>query len=128
MTTITLVFGVLLSLIGLTDFLYAGAHSPALLFPALLGLLLIACSVVSTDPKLHRQAMKVAALVALLGFAATASAFYNLILALKKITLASQCEVIANSATALLCLIFLTRCFQEFLMSRSRKKDENAKL
>lgn len=123
MTTITLVFGVLLSLIGLADFLYAGMHSPALLFPSLLGLLLIACSVVSTDHKLHRQAMKGAALVALLGFAATASAFRDLIFSLKKITLATQSENIANSATALLCLIFLTRCFQEFLVSRSRKKE-----
>ena len=123
MTTITLVFGVLLSLIGLADFLYAGAHSPALLFPSLLGLLLIACSVVSTDSKLHRQAMKGAALVALLGFAATVTAFRDLIFALKKITLSTQSENITNSATALLCLIFLTRCFQEYLVSRSRKKE-----
>jgi putative effector of murein hydrolase len=123
MTTITLVFGALLTLIGLADFFYAGMHSPALLFPCLLGILLIICSLVSTDPKLHRQAMKGAALVALLGFAATVTAFGDLLFSLKKVTFATHSEMIANSATALLCLIFLTRCFQEFLVSQSRKKE-----
>jgi len=123
MTTITLVFGALLTLIGLADFFYEGMHSPTLLFPSLLGILLIICSLVSSDPKLHRKAMKGAALVALFGFAATVSSFWNLLFSLKKITFATHSEMIANSATALLCLIFLTRCFQEFLVSRSRKKE-----
>ncbi len=122
MTTITLVFGVFLNLIGIADFFSSAPHAPTLLFPCLLGSLLLICSLVSTDPKLHRQAMKGATLVALVGFAATVSSFADLLRVVRKISLPNQPEIIATSATSLLCLILLTRYFQEFLVTRSKKK------
>ena len=121
--TITLVFGVLLNLIGLYGFLGTGATHPIALLPCAIGVLLGACTLASTDPKLHRQAMQGASLVALFGFAANVSAFRDLIFVLKKITVSNQSEIIACSATSLLCLILLTRYFQEFLVTRSRKKE-----
>jgi hypothetical protein len=121
--TITLVFGVLLNLIGLYGFLGTGAIHPIALLPCALGVLLGACTLASTDPKLHRQAMQGASLVALFGFVANVSAFRDLLLVLKKVTVSNQSEIIACSATSLLCLILLTRYFQEFLVSRSRKKE-----
>ena len=122
-TIITLIFGILLNILGLYGFLGTGAAHPITLLPCALGIFLIACAVVSTDPKLHRQAMKGASLVALFGLAANASSILDLVRGLKKISLISQSDLIASSATALLCLILLTRYFQEFLVTRSKKKD-----
>ena len=121
--TITLVFGVLLNLIGIYGFLGTGTTHLIALLPCAIGVLLGACTLASTDPKLHRQAMQGASLVALFGFAATVTAFRDLLLVLKKITLNNQSEIIAGSATALLCLILLARYFQEFLVTRSKKKE-----
>lgn len=121
--TITLIFGGMLNLLGLYGYFGTGAAHPVALLPCLLGILLVACAVVSTEPKLHRQTMQGASLVALIGFAANVPVFSDLLRVLKKITLTNQPVVIANSLTALLCLILLTRYFQEFLVSRSKKKE-----
>ena len=72
-TSITLILGTLLNLLGLYGFLDTGAPHPIALLPCAVGFLLIACVVVSADLKLHRKAMMGASLVALFVFAAYVS-------------------------------------------------------
>ena len=124
-TIITFVFGGLLNLAGLFGFFSSGATHPLTLLPCALGLFLIACAVVSTDPKLHRQAMKFASMVTLFGFAAYVSSFSELLRILKKVSMINQGEIIAASASALFCFILLARYFQEFLVSRTKQKKKD---
>lgn len=125
MTIISFIFGALLNLVGLTSFFLTGAVHPHSLFPCLIGLLLILCATIARDPKFHRQAMKGSALIALVGLGGTASSALQLPLVISKHAHPMgvlEITILSKLITLLLCLIFLTRCFQEELVARHERK------
>ena len=58
MTIISFIFGILLNLLGLVSFYLSGASHPHTLFSCLFGLIIIACSFLSRDPKFYRRGMQ----------------------------------------------------------------------
>jgi hypothetical protein len=123
MTIITFVFGSLITLVSLIGMIIAWSISPPALFPLAIGFSLIACAAIARDPGFHRRGMKGAAFAALAGLGGTVSSVAQLIPKLKTISISGSPLVIVQSATALLCLIFLVRCFQEELVTRREKKE-----
>ncbi len=122
MSSISVVFGILLNIVGLVGFFGTGAAHPTALIPCALGILLIICGLLARNEKIRIHVMHVAVLVGLLGFGATVSS-YGLIFAVLKQTAGEKTNSsIAKMATALLCGLFVARCIQSFVEARVLKK------
>jgi len=122
MSSISVVFGILLNIVGLVGFFGTGAAHPTALIPCALGILLIICGLLARNEKIRMHVMHVAVLVGLLGFGATVSS-YGLIFAVLKQTAGEKTNSsIAKMATALLCGLFVARCIQSFVEARVLKK------
>ena len=67
MSSTTILFGVLLTLLGLAGYVLTGASSPTALIPVIFGLLLLALGLLARSEPMRKHAMHAAATVALLG-------------------------------------------------------------
>ena len=67
MSSTTILFGVLLTLLGLAGYVLTGASSPTALIPAIFGLLLLALGLLARSEPMRKHAMHAAATIALLG-------------------------------------------------------------
>ncbi|MEI6416520.1 MAG: hypothetical protein WCO92_02235, partial [Verrucomicrobiota bacterium] len=74
MSSLSIIFGLLLNIIGLVGFFGTGSTHYTALIPCALGLLLIISGLIARKENLRRHAMHVAVLVAFLGFLGTVSA------------------------------------------------------
>ena len=122
MSSISVVFGILLNVVGLVGFFGTGAAHPTALIPCGLGLLLIICGLLARIEKIRMHVMHVAVLVGLLGFGATVSSYGLLFAVLKQTAGDKTNSSIAKMATALLCALFVARCIQSFVEARMLKK------
>ena len=123
MTTITILFGSLLNLVGLVGFFYTGAAHPKALIPCALGLVLIILALMGRKPSQHMNAMHAAILVGLIGFGASLSALPKLQLVMLGHAGTQEAAIISKSATAFLCGLFVLRCIQSFIDARRAKKE-----
>jgi hypothetical protein len=117
---IAIIFGVLLSILGLVLVALTGA--PTALIPVGFGVVLIALGISARNPKARKHAMHGAALVALIGF---------LIPAWRAISaLAGGAEfgraVIGNLIMAVLCAVFLVLCINSFIAARRARREKQA--
>ena len=103
MSSISIIFGLLLNIVGLTGFFGTGATHPTALIPCVLGILLILCGIIARNQKLHMHAMHAAVLVGLIGFAATVSAYTKIPSLLHHTAGEKGNAYLAKMATALLC-------------------------
>ncbi len=122
MPTLSLIFGLLLNIVGLIGFFGTGATHYTALIPCALGLLLILSGIVAKKEHLRRHAMHVAVLVSLVGLVGTASAFGKISLLLDHAAGDKVPAIIAKIATALLCAIFFILCVRSFVRARLLKK------
>ncbi len=122
MSTITLLFGALLNIVGLVGYFGTGAAHPTALIPCALGLLLILCGLLARQEKLHMHVMHAAVLIALLGFGGTVTAFTKFSQVILHGTEGNGSALIAKMATALLCGLFVARCIQSFVQARRARK------
>jgi uncharacterized membrane protein len=67
MASTTILFGILLTLLGLVGYFLTGASSPTALIPALFGLLLLVLGFLARSESMRKHAMHAAAAVALVG-------------------------------------------------------------
>jgi fluoride ion exporter CrcB/FEX len=114
--------GVFLILIGIVGYAYGlmkdGNASLTALFPALFGLLLIIFGFLAKSKEnLRKHLMHGAVLVGLLGFFGTVSSVVRLP-ALFAGTAERPAAVIAQFATALVCLVFVILCVKSFVDAR----------
>ena len=122
MPATSIIFGILLNVVGLIGFFGTGATHPTALIPCGLGLLLIICGLLARNEKIRMHVMHVAVLVGLLGFGATVSA-YGMILAVLTQTAGEKASSsIAKMATALICGLYVVRFIQSFVQARLLKK------
>ena len=124
MPTTTIFCGVLLILIGVIGYGYGmsgGAASPTALIPAVLGLILaILGFLAKAKEDLRKHIMHAAVLIGLLGALATASSFFK-IPALLNGTADRPAAVIAQAATAAVCLVFVVLCVKSFVDARRNR-------
>lgn len=124
MPTTTIVCGVLLILIGIIGYGYGmigGSASPTALIPAILGLILaILGFAAKAKENLRKHIMHGAVVVGLLGFLGTAGSFLK-ISALLNGTAERPAAVVAQLATAVICVIFVLLCVKSFADARRNR-------
>jgi O-antigen/teichoic acid export membrane protein len=124
MPSTTIVCGVLLILIGLVGYGYGmtdGHGSPTALIPAVLGLILaILGFAAKSKENLRKHIMHGAVVVGLLGFLGTAGSFLQ-IPAFLNGTAGRPAAVVAQLATALVCLMFVVLCVKSFIDARRNR-------
>lgn len=124
MPSTTIVCGVLLILIGIAGYVYGmsdGSASPTALIPAALGLILAILGLAAKAKEdLRKHIMHGAVVVGLLGLLGTMSSFLK-IPALLGGTAARPAAVVAQLATALVCLVFVVLCVKSFADARRNR-------
>ncbi|HEX8289694.1 MAG TPA: hypothetical protein VF556_17055 [Pyrinomonadaceae bacterium] len=124
MPSVSIACGILLMLIGVIGYAYGmidGKASLTALIPALFGLVLVALGAVSRAKEhLQKHLMHGAVMVGLIGFIATASSFFK-IPALLNGTAERPAAIIAQLATAAVCLIFVLLCVKSFADARRNR-------
>ncbi len=113
MASTTLLFGILLTVLGLAGYALTGGVSFTALIPALFGLVLIGLGLVARKDHLRKHAMHAAAAVALLGFAGAAIPFLRGIMAGR-----TDVAVLSQGAMAALTGVFVALCVKSFIDAR----------
>lgn len=121
MPTTAIMFGVLLILVGVIGYVYGmmnGAASLTAMIPAIFGILLALLGFVAKSKEnLRKHLMHAAVLIALLGLLGTVSSFFKLP-ALFAGTAERPAAVVAQFATAVICLIFIILAVKSFVDAR----------
>jgi hypothetical protein len=122
MAKLTVVFGVLLGVLGLGEWIHTGSVHPTALIPVWFGLGLIVCGVLALgdNPKKRMLWMHIAVTIGLLGFIFPA---VRSIVALGKahstgVALAHPAAVHEELAMAAICLLFVAWCVRSFIAAR----------
>jgi len=116
MRIISIVFGILLNVVGITSFVLTGSQHPTALIPAGMGVILLVCGIlgIKAGEKGRKHIMHVAVLVAVAGMIAT----YNGMLHLPdffKGTAEKPVKILSLSATFLLCAVYFVLCIKSFI-------------
>lgn len=117
MASTTVIFGLLLTLLGLAGYFLTGTSSLTALIPAFLGVILIVLGFLARSDHARRHAMHAAALVALLGFAGALFSLLRTPLGLRP-----GMAVFSQMATVLLTGIFLALCVRSFIEARRARR------
>lgn len=124
MSSVSITCGILLILIGVIGYGYGmttGGASPTALIPAVLGLILAILGFVGLSKEnLRKHLMHGAVLIGLLGFVGTASSFLK-IASVFNGTAERPAAVVAQFATAIICLVFVILCVKSFVDARRNR-------
>ena len=110
MSSTTILFGVLLTLLGLAGYVLTGASSPTALIPTIFGLLLLALGLLARLELMRKHAMHAAATVALLG---CGGALFSLM----RTPAGPRSPMAVSSQTAMVILtaVFVGLCVKSFI-------------
>ncbi|WP_213803395.1 hypothetical protein [Granulicella sp. dw_53] len=116
----TIVFGVLLILIGVAGFVSTGSTHPTSLIPAGAGVIFILFGVLanSENPKKRMLWMHIAVTVALLLFLGTIPADIDAFRLSRGVEFPHPIAVLEKSGMSLLCLLFVAMCVRSFIAAR----------
>ncbi len=109
-TTILILFGVLLTLLGLAAYFLTGASSPTALIPAAFGFLLLALGLLARSEPMRKHAMHAAATVALVG---CGGALFSLMRT--PVGPRSPMAVFSQAAMVILTAVFVGLCVKSFI-------------
>jgi hypothetical protein len=118
MPQITIALGSLLILIGAGFYFGTGATSITALIPTFLGIPIEIAGVLALREGWRKHAMHVAVLLALVGFLGSVRGLLQLPALLTGAELARPAAVVAQSITALLCLVFVGLAVNSFIQAR----------
>jgi len=120
MAKLTIVFGILLIVVGAWGFIGTGSEHSTALIPAYFGLALLISGALasSNDPKRRMLWMHVAVTVGLLGFIGAAVQAIREYVAAHGAPLAHPLAVEAQTAMAGICLVFVLLCVRSFIAAR----------
>jgi hypothetical protein len=122
MPTITIVYGLLLTLLGLGGYFGSGGASITAMIPAFFGLPLLSLGFLARTERFLKHAMHGAAMLALLGLLGSARGTLKLPTLLAGGQLERPQAVIAQSVMAILSLIFLVLCIRSFIQARRARQ------
>lgn len=117
MASTTILFGTLLTLLGLAGYFLTGATSVTALIPAIFGLLLLVLGFLARSESLRRHAMHAAAAVALVGCAGALFSLLRTPLATR-----SAMAVFSQAAMVVLTAVFVGLCVRSFIAARRARQ------
>ena len=126
MPAITIIIGVMLILIGVGGYGYGastGNASPTALIPSVIGLIVTTLGGVATSERWRKHAMHAALLVALLGFLGTVMGIPKVVSLLQGAQIERPAAAIAQTLTAILCLILLAFGIKSFIDARRNRTE-----
>ena len=119
MASTTIMFGVLMILLGVGGYFLTGRQSPTALIPAGVGLIWVMLGAAARNDRFRKHAMHAAAALSLIGFLAMVRAMVTLI---RWQTGGQEPErpaaVVSQSILGLLLLVFLILCVRSFIAAR----------
>lgn len=120
MARTTVVFGVILILLGIFGFVATGSHAPTALIPAYVGIVLGILGLLSMaeDAGKRKLYMHLAVTIGLLGFLGTAKSIYDYIRLVQGQQYAHPAAVEAKAAMAGILLVFVILCVRSFIAAR----------
>ena len=123
MPSFTVRVGVLLVVFGVASYVITGAASLTALIPSVIGALLAICGLVAIrQQRLRPHAMHIAALLALVGVAGTASALLQVPALIADANVPRRPAVVARIGMAVILLVYLGFSVKSFVDARLRRK------
>jgi lysylphosphatidylglycerol synthetase-like protein (DUF2156 family) len=127
MARITVVFGILLILLGVVGYFASGQQSWTALIPAIFGAVLaILGGIAAAKPSLNKHVMHVAVLIGLLGLGGSIGGVVKLFKSFGGEPLARPAAVYAQTVMAILMIIYIALCVRSFISARRARKLETA--
>ncbi len=120
MAKVTVLFGVLLIILGGASFMLTGHKYPTSLIPVAFGILLTTFGSMAETPVAKRRMlfMHIAVTVGLLGFLATAPALFQAVELFKGKLFPYPAAIEEKAAMSLLMLIYVVLCVRSFITAR----------
>ena len=119
MAQVTIVFGVLMILLGVVGYAATGRASPTALIPVIPGLIWVALGALARNDRMRKHAMHAAAALSLIGFLAMARAIVNLVRwQTGGPTPERPPAVVSQAILGVLLLVFLVLCVRSFIAAR----------
>ncbi len=120
MAKLTVLFGILLILLGGASFLLTGHKFPTSLIPVAFGILLVTFGSLAETPQTRKRMlfMHIAVTVGLLGFLATAPAIFSAFQLFKGKLFPYPAAIEEKAAMSLLMLIYVLLCVRSFISAR----------
>ena len=120
MARLTILFGIVLVLLGLLTYMGTGSKFPTSLIPAAFGAILAICGALSRTTDLKRRAlwMHIAVTVGLLGFLGTAKSIVDYVRLKQGVQFKLPIAVEEKAAMSVLLLIFTILCVRSFIQAR----------
>lgn len=120
MAKLTIMFGVVLILVGLLGFVATGHHAPTALIPAIVGVILAALGALANteDAKKRMLFMHIAVTIGLLGFLGTAKSIVDYIEMVNGRQFPHPIAVEETAAMAGVLLVFVVLCVRSFIAAR----------
>jgi fucose 4-O-acetylase-like acetyltransferase len=120
MAKITVLFGVLLIILGAASFILTGHKFPTSLIPVAFGILLVTFGSMAETPETRRRMlfMHIAVTIGLLGFLATAPALVSAVQLFKGKLFPYPAAIEEKAAMSVLLLIYVVLCVRSFIAAR----------
>ena len=119
MAKVTIVFGVLLILLGVLGYAVSDAKSLTAFIPSVVGvILLILGAVAAAKPQLNEHVMHAAVTIALLGFLGAAPGLFKSIAWMAGTEPARPGAVRAQAIMAIVLLLYIVLCVRSFIAAR----------
>jgi hypothetical protein len=120
MAKVTVLFGILLILLGGAGFVLTGSKFPTSLIPSAFGILLVTFGSLAETPDSRRRMlfMHIAVTVGLLGFLATAPALISVVQLFKGKLFPYPAAIEEKAAMSALMLIYVLLCVRSFITAR----------
>ncbi len=122
MPQVTIVYALLLVLLGAIGYYATGQQSVTALIPAFFGIALLICGLIALKEHLMRHAMHAAAMLGLLGIFGTAKGLLKGISMLTGTEMERPAAVISQSVMAVLSVVFVALCINSFIQIRKRRE------
>jgi hypothetical protein len=120
MAKITVLFGILLIILGAVSYILTGHKFPTSLIPVAFGILLVTFGSMAETPETRRRMlfMHIAVTVGLLGFLATAPALVSAVQLFKGKLFPYPAAIEEKAAMSVLLLIYVVLCVRSFIAAR----------
>lgn len=112
---ISVIFGVLLDIVGVASFISTGSTHNTALIPCIFGMIIFICGILATKQKFLKHAMHVGAVVALLGFVMGLARF------IQTFSDATPIKLASTIALVVLCGLYLGFCIKSFIEARQAR-------
>lgn len=123
MAKFSIVFGIILIILGIVSYFGISNESITALIPAFLGIPVLILGFLALNEKYLKHAMHAAAVLMLLGFAGTVSGLIKFFRMISGEVFERPSAIIIQAIMAVICLIFLVFAIKSFIDAR-RKRSE----